>query len=174
MKETYLAFTMPSHTPALTRFSSSGTGLATSLALEELGEDSSGGSPRAILTFRLRSTWRLDLCSAATNLGSNRKCLKKLVTSPCVAEELVRDMLGRDDRIGFSILSRKLPDLSSEAAIWVPRCPAYDGLSGLPEDTSNLLDVAIALVSTHPLTQESTPKNSACQRYRTMAHKVQI
>jgi len=70
-------------------------------------------------------------------------------------------MLGREDRIGFSMLSRKLPDLSNEAAMWDPRCPGYNGLSGLLEDGSNLLDVAIALVPIHPLSQKYRTESGA-------------
>jgi hypothetical protein len=70
-------------------------------------------------------------------------------------------MLGREDRIGFSVHSRKLPDLSNEAAMLDPRCTVYSGLSGLLEDGSNLLDVAIALVPTHPSIKKYRPEIGA-------------
>jgi hypothetical protein len=46
----------------------------------------------------------------------------------------------------ISVHSRKLPDLSNEAAMLDPRCAVYSGLSGLLEDGSNVLDAAISLV----------------------------
>lgn len=66
-------------------------------------------------------------------------------------------MLGREDKIGFSMHSRKLPGLSNEAAMWDPRCAVYSGLSGLLEDESNLLVVVIALVPAHPLSKKYKP-----------------
>jgi len=46
--------------------------------------------------------------------------------------------------------SRKLPDLSNEAAMLDTCCTMCSGLSRLLEDGSNLLDVVTALVHTHP------------------------
>lgn len=83
-------------------------------------------------------------------------------------------MFGREDRIGFSMLSRKLPDLSIEAATWDPRCPVYKGLSGLVEDTSNLVDAAIALISPHLLNKKYRAESVALHRCGTTAHKGQI
>ncbi|PNX64169.1 hypothetical protein L195_g053879 [Trifolium pratense] len=70
-------------------------------------------------------------------------------------------MLGREDKIGFSVHSRKLHDLSNEAAMLDPRCAVYNGLFGLLEDGSNLLDVAIALVSRHPSIKKYRPEIGA-------------
>ena len=67
------------------------------------------------------------------------------MTSVCVIVEVLLVVLGREDKIGFSMFSRKLADLSNEADAYDPRCPVtYNGLSGLLEDRSNLLDADIA------------------------------
>lgn len=60
-------------------------------------------------------------------------------------------MLGRDDKIGFSMFSRKLFDLSIEADVWDPRLlELYNGLIGLLlDERSNLPDDAIAPVCMH-------------------------
>ncbi|GJV21162.1 hypothetical protein Tco_1370182 [Tanacetum coccineum] len=56
-----------------------------------------------------------DTDRSAIVLVSNRKHCMKLVTPVCVTVEVLLDMLGRDDKIGFSMFSRKLDYLSSEA-----------------------------------------------------------
>lgn len=62
-------------------------------------------------------------------------------------------MLGREDRIGFSMFSRKLVDLSIDGAVWDPRFPEVNnGLLGLLlDERSNLPDDAIAPVCMHYL-----------------------
>lgn len=108
---------MDSRRPAFSRLRSSGEELG-SLVLDD---GDSSGEPRTALASLLKSPWRLNLWSTAIDFGSNRKHCKKLVTSNCVTVEVLLDMLGRDDRIGFSmlllLLSRKLDDLSSEADV---------------------------------------------------------
>ncbi|GJZ41829.1 hypothetical protein Tco_0588715 [Tanacetum coccineum] len=56
-----------------------------------------------------------DTDRSAIVLVSNRKHCMKLVTPICVTVEVLLDMLGRDDKIGFSMFSRKLDYLSSKA-----------------------------------------------------------
>jgi len=52
--------------------------------------------------------------SKATNFGSKRTQLK-FITSLCVAEELLRDMFGKEDKMGFSMSSRKVQINSRES-----------------------------------------------------------
>lgn len=140
------------------------------LPLEEPDGDSSTGTPKATHMSRWISTCRINLWSAALNFGSNRRHWKKFTTSPCAIVELLLDMLGRADKIGFSMFSWKLADLSNKAAVYDPRC-TYNFLSGLPEDMSNLLDAAIAPVSTHPLPYNPSKPSGAWQYCSTIAHQ---
>lgn len=173
--QNYLALTQLSRRPALTRFISSGIGAGSNLPFTELDGDSSGEMLRATFTSLFKSPCRLDLCSAATCFGSKRKYWRKFVTSPWAIAVVLLDMFGSEDKIGFSMLSRKLPGLSNEAAMWDPRCPlVYNGLSGLPEESSNLLEVAIASVSTHSPCHEASKYRGAWQRWGTTAHKDQL
>jgi len=61
----------------------------------------------------------------------------------------------------FFMHSRKLPDLSNEAAMLDTCCTMCSGLSRLLEDGSNLLDVVTALVHTHPSNKKYRPEIGA-------------